>query len=362
MGNFNFGCLHAVALMVGGAGLMLLGIIFSGSGGTFGPILLAPGLLLVVASLVSLLFLWIGRQDRKDALALQSADAIARWHVSQQEFERFRALDAARGGRLLSLKNRLKLPPTVPPEGISVVVGDKSLAVGDRLWRFKTWQFHELGDVSWYEGDPGFFELSSELQLAKGSTAQAVRVPVPVAARTEAAPAFAHLRAIAEPHRDEMHRKFGFHFYAARQPTDAPLRPVNRFAQLAVIAFLTTVFAIVWFRTHPSRPPPPPQIEVVACTPKETDRINNLFEPAFVGVEEQNTKSGPELVRDAKAVRASLSAPCAQFLDRLVAAANAGVKIPDLSGYAMQDPRTGVIAVPTRIECDVSSCVRPMGY
>lgn len=358
MGNFNFGCLHAFALIVGGVGIMLLGSLFE----SFGPIFWAPGLLLALAGLVSLLPLWLRRQDRKDALALQSGDAIARWHVSRQDMERFRAIDAARGGRLRSLKNRLKLPATVPPDGISVVVGDKSLAVGDRLWRFKTWQFNELGDVSWHEGNPGFIELSSELQLSKGSTVQAARVPAPDAARTEAARAFAHLSAIAEPHRDEMHRKFGFHFHAAMQPTDAPLRRVNRFVLAAVIAFFPTVFAIVWLRAYLSRPPAPPQTEVVACKPKETERINNLFEPAFVGVESENTKSGPELVREARVVRASLSAPCAQFLDRLVAAANAGVKIPDLSGYAMHDPRTGVIAVPTRIECDATSCVRPMGY
>src|SRR5258705_946981 len=358
----NYGCFGAIAAIVFGASLLLYGAALDPSDPVTA-VFWVVGLLLFVGGLVSVIPIWLGRSRRKDWLELQWSVVVACWQVSPDDVERFRAIDAARRTRLWSLKNRLKLPKVVPPEGIPVVVGETSLAVGDQLYEFGVSQFETLGEVSWREGNPGFIELSSELDLSKGSTVVAVRLPVPEAARSEAARAFAHLRSKIDPrNRAEIYGKFGTHFQAAMQATDTP-HPMQRRGKRFLIGFAVVcpavvgiIFGVVYSNERAmkaSLDAATQPTEVVACQPKETERINDFFL--------RGANIGPDRDREAQSVRGSLGGPCNQFFDRLLVASDKMV-IPYLSGFAMHDRTTGTIEVPGEFRCASDSCEIPMSY
>lgn len=347
------------ALLAGGIWMVVYGGTQLPAYSSFAAPLVFTGAALTLAGLVMAVLLLRDFFRRQDRALLDSPDAIARWQLSSDEVERFRKIDAARAGRLWSLKNRLKLPRNVPPEGITVVVLQKCVGVADRLYHFTMSPFKTLSEVTWNEGDPGFIELSCDLKLSRGSTVDVARIPVPVAARAKAAGAFAYLKAqIAPGRREEMYRKFGIHFEAALQPTDAPHRLafVNKYVFVGIGAFFVIAFAVIglgaYFSGRPSEGSVDPAAErvVVACTPEETDRISSFF---FLGHLEGDRGQAVERART------SLSTGCMAFFNRVLAAADAGVTIPLLSGYAMYDRSIDTIEVEDTIRCDPTSCVLP---
>lgn len=238
-----------LGLFAGGVAVSIYGGTLSGND-PLAPILFFAGAGVALVALVSLIPLWRRSRRRKYAIALNTADAIARWRVSPEDMARFRSIDAARRGRFRTLKNYLKLPRTVPPGGFPIVVGETFLLIADRLYDFGMKEFGTPGEVTWHEGDPGFIEISTELQLSKGSTVLTLRLPVPAGARDEAAKGFAHLGSQINPHdRTEIYRKFGGHFHAAMQPDDTPYR-MPRKAKIRLLAVAVFILAMVLFLAY----------------------------------------------------------------------------------------------------------------
>ncbi|MEA3042335.1 MAG: hypothetical protein QOH47_173 [Sphingomonadales bacterium] len=217
-----------LAIMAGGIGAALYGGTLDGRD-PMAPRLFFAGLTVALAALLMLVVAWRKtRRGRRDDLAA-SPDAVARWQVYPTDMAAFRALDAARAGRLWSLANTLKFPDP-PPEGLAIVVGRDSLIVGGKLYDLGIRHFGIPGEVAWHEGHPGYIEISLFLAGDKKRTHIVVlRLPVPAAARTAAAAAFAHLAGQVKPEdRAHIHRCFANHFEAAGQETDAPHRMQRR--------------------------------------------------------------------------------------------------------------------------------------
>lgn len=213
--------------------------------------LVFAGIGLALAALVMLFVAWRASRRRAYSAAVQSTDAVARWQVYPSDMEAFRALDQARAGRLWSLKNFLKFPHPVPLEGFPIVVGEKSLLFGDKLYRYGLEEFGDAGEIYLHEGQPGFLEISSYLKTTKAPLINVLRIPVPAAARDQAARAFAHLQSQIKPHdRERLRSTFGAHFEAAEQATDAPHRlQRRRKIVLPLIAlFCFALGAFVFFR------------------------------------------------------------------------------------------------------------------
>ena len=214
------------------------------------PLVVAGGVA-VLAGIVMLIFAWRGSSRRAYAQALAAPDAIARWQVYPSDMEAFRAVDAARAGRLWSLKNSLKLPGSVPPEGFPVIVGQDSLLVANKLYRNGIKYFGPPGDVSWHEGEPGFIEITSELPTTKTPRVVVLRIPVPASARHDAAAAFAHFEGQVTPYqRQRIHARFGSHFEAAGQTDDSPhrLKRRGRIVLLLVGLFCLACLIIIVLR------------------------------------------------------------------------------------------------------------------
>lgn len=213
--------------------------------------LVYAGALVALLGLVMLVISWRASRRRAYAAAVQSTDAVARWQVYRSDMEAFRRVDAARAGRLWSLKNLLKFPEPVPAEGFPIVIGEKSLLFGDKLYQYGLEEFGDAGEVFLQEGHPGFLEISCYLKTTKAPLINVLRIPVPAAAREAAARAFAHLQSQVKPHdRERLRSTFGAHFEAAEQATDAPHRlQRRRKIVLPLIALLCLALgAFVFFR------------------------------------------------------------------------------------------------------------------
>jgi hypothetical protein len=220
--------LLSLLVIAAGIGLFFYGGTMNGSDPLALPLVVAGGVL-ALAGIVMLIFAWRGSDRRAYAQALAAPDTIARWQVYPSDMEAFRAVDAARAGRLWSLKNSLKLPGSVPPEGFPIVVGPESLVVADKLYRFGIKSFGPPGDVTWHEGEPGFIEVTSELPTTKTPRVVVMRIPVPASARHDAAAAFAHFDGRVSPQaRQRIHSRFPSHFEAVRQTDDSPHRLKRR--------------------------------------------------------------------------------------------------------------------------------------
>lgn len=192
--------------------------------------LVYAGIGLVLAALVMLWVTWRSSRRHAYAAAVASTDAIARWQVYPSDMAAFRQVDEARAGRLWSLKNALRFPAQVPSEGLPIVVGEKSLLIGDRLHQHGMAEFGAAGDVLLQEGHPGFLEISCYLETTtKTPLIVVLRLPVPASAAQEAARAAEHLQSQLKPRdRDRLRSTFGDHFEAAGQQTDAPHRMQRR--------------------------------------------------------------------------------------------------------------------------------------
>jgi hypothetical protein len=220
--------LTGVALLAAGIAMFLYGGTLDMRAPEAEP-LVYSGIGLALVSLVVLLVAW--RRSRRKAVtaAAQSTDAVARWQVYGTDMEAFRVVERAREGRLWSLKNLLKFPDPVPLEGFPIVIGEKSLLFGDKLYQYGLEELGDAGEVVLHEGNPGFLEISCYLKTTKAPLINVLRIPVPAAAREQAALALAHIESQIRPEsRARLHATFGDHFEAAGQLTDAPHRMQRR--------------------------------------------------------------------------------------------------------------------------------------
>jgi hypothetical protein len=256
-----------VALLAAGAAMFLYGGTMDMRAPEAEP-LVYSGIGLVLVSLVVLFVAWRRSRRKAVAAATQSTDSVARWQVYATDMEAFRAVEKAREGRLWSLKNLLKFPDPVPLEGFPIVFGEKSLLFGDKLYQYGLEEFGDAGDVILHEGQPGFLEISAYLKTTKAPLINVLRIPVPAAAREQAARALAHIESQIKPeHRARLHATFGDHFEAAGQATDAPHRMQRRRKiVLPLIAlFILALAGFIAYRmlqphnsTVPSYPTAPP--------------------------------------------------------------------------------------------------------
>jgi hypothetical protein len=258
-----------LAVLAAGVGVFLYGGTMPMRAPMAAP-LVYTGIALVLAALVMLAVAWRASRRNAYAAAAQSTDAIARWQIYPSDMAAFRQVDEARAGRLWSLKNSLKFPAQVPPEGLPIVVGEKSLLIGDRLYQHGLKEFGAAGDVLLQEGHPGFLEISCYLETTKAPLIVVLRIPAPAAARQEAAKAAAHLESQVKPQdRERLRSTFGDHFEAVGQATDAPHRmqrrrkvliPVLALFILGLAGFL--LYSVVLRPRTPPAPEPFPATEV----------------------------------------------------------------------------------------------------
>lgn len=228
------------------------------------PLVYAGGAM-ALAALVMLIVTWRRSRRRAYAAAIQAPDAIARWQIYPSDMAAFRKVDAARAGRLWSLGNYFKFRGPVPAEGLPVVIGEKSLLIGEKYYDFGLQWFGDAGEITLHEGQPGFLEISCYLETTKAPLINVLRIPVPAAAREEAAKAYAHLLGQVKPHdRERLRSTFADHFEAAEQTTDAPHRlQRRRKIVLPLIAlFCLAMLAFILYRLMRPREYVPPSYPV----------------------------------------------------------------------------------------------------
>lgn len=134
---------------------------------------------------------------RGAARLLAGHGRIAQWQVGAAEWARFRGFDAGRSGSdTYHLLNTLRPPKRMPPEGLAIVVGEKGVILGRRYG-----DLGELRAVRWLAnaGEPGGAPDCLEFQLKAraitGPSLVCYRLPVPAAARAEAARVQQHFAA-----------------------------------------------------------------------------------------------------------------------------------------------------------------------
>jgi hypothetical protein len=173
------------------------------------------GLGAALGGLVLAAIAWVVYRKREE---LRSGTGIlARWRVGMLEWETFRRRDAARGGLFHSLRNRLRLPADLPPEGIEIRIGQNAMLVGDACYGLGYFASRgKLVDVARVDGQPAMLEFTTHQQGRNSSRLAVFRVPVPDGARIEAQAVLDHFdRAIDPERRDSLRSHYAPHFQAA---------------------------------------------------------------------------------------------------------------------------------------------------
>jgi hypothetical protein len=142
---------------------------------------------------------------------------VARWRVGMLEWAAFRHRDAARSGLFHSLRNRLRLPADLPPEGLEIRIGQNAMLVGDACYGLGYFASRgKLVDVARVEGQPAMLEFTTHQQGRNSSRLAIFRVPVPEGARAGAQVVLDHFdRAIDPDRRDSIRSHYAPHFQAA---------------------------------------------------------------------------------------------------------------------------------------------------
>jgi hypothetical protein len=124
---------------------------------------------------------------------------VARWHVGALDWEKYRAADAARErSDPQFLVNDLWLRKQTPPEGVEVIVGEKSLIVDSSYHVLRMNGLPELRSIGWLDNSatPGRPPDCIEFLLAYprgrygGIQYTCLRVPVPESAQVPARKAY----------------------------------------------------------------------------------------------------------------------------------------------------------------------------
>lgn len=144
-------------------------------------------------------------------------NVVGRWRVGMFEWAAFRRRDAARDGLFPSLRNRLRLPEELPPEGLEIRIGKDAMLVGDGCYGLGYFASRgKLVDVYLVEGQPPMLEFTTWQQSKNSARLVVFRVPAPGAARTQAQAVLDHFRQAIDPkRRDNARSRFATHFQAA---------------------------------------------------------------------------------------------------------------------------------------------------
>jgi hypothetical protein len=193
--------LWTICLGVLGAGLFLLGYtLYNDEAGKTS----AANITLTIAAIVGMtmaifglfgflvtLFSAIGY-----ARLMSGKGLIARWHVTADEWDRFRAFDEIRAAEHSSLINDVHIREQTPPQGVNVIVGRGHIIVDG--------SYHSISgldaigrEINWLNApvNPECIEFPKSYPRNKFGTVQfTLRVPVPASARAEGVRVFEHYR------------------------------------------------------------------------------------------------------------------------------------------------------------------------
>jgi len=173
------------------------------------------GLVATVGGLVFAAIAWV--VHRKRSQLMSGTGVLARWRVGMLDWLAFRRRDAGRDGLFHSLRNRLRLPAELPPEGLEVRIGADAMLVGQACYGLGYFASRgKLVDVSLIDGQPEMLEFTTHQQGKNQSRLVVFRVPVPASARGEAQAVLDHFgRSIDPKRRDGARNHFAPHFQVA---------------------------------------------------------------------------------------------------------------------------------------------------
>ena len=129
------------------------------------------------------------------AKLLSGRDVIARWHLSAEEWERFRIFDRARGEADPKLFNDLLYRKERQNGGVDVIVGKKSVMVGDSYHVLRKVGIPGLTAIGWLgvPANPECLEFSIVYPRHRTTPVYlAFRFPFPVTARRDARLVYDH--------------------------------------------------------------------------------------------------------------------------------------------------------------------------
>lgn len=198
-----------LALTIFGAGMLCLAVsYYEQLGKVIGSIMGVTGLFLAIICffvLIWTLFAAVGY-----ARLMAGKGVIAQWHVSPDEWERFRSFDSLRAAQDLGLRNDLRVRKTTPPNGVEIIVGRRQLIVDGSYHGFRGL----LRAVYWLPApaDPECLEFAVEYPRGRygGTFKLSLRVPVPAQARADGVRVFEHYQALvpgrSKPAESKRHR------------------------------------------------------------------------------------------------------------------------------------------------------------
>jgi hypothetical protein len=187
--------LWSIGLCVLGAGLVLLAYLAQVQlGKTTSTILAIIGT--TSATIFLFTFLWALFSAIGYARLMSGNRAIARWHVTAGEWDRFVTFDKVRAAEHPSLRNDMRIRKQTPPQGVDVIVGRGSIIV-DSSYHSISGQAGGARRINWLNApvDPECIEFPKSYPRSKGGSVDlTLRVPVPASARAEGVRVFEHYR------------------------------------------------------------------------------------------------------------------------------------------------------------------------
>ncbi len=140
-----------------------------------------------VAVFSSFFLLWFALTAVGRVRLLGGKTAIARWHVSAADWERFRAFDATRSAQDETLLNELPIREITPAEGVDVIVGRRQIIVDGSYHALSG--LPSVSAVDWLPApaDPECLEFALLYPRGRygGTRRMSLRVPVPAASRED---------------------------------------------------------------------------------------------------------------------------------------------------------------------------------
>ncbi len=163
-----------------------------------------------VAVFSSFLLLWFALVAVGRARLLSGKTAIARWHVSAAEWDRFRAFDSVRSAQDPALVNELRICEGTPAEGVEVIVGRRQLIVDGSYHALSG--LPSVSAVYWLPApaDPECLEFALVYPRGRfgGVRRMSLRVPVPAASREDGVRVYWHYHVpVAKPQRGLVFRR-----------------------------------------------------------------------------------------------------------------------------------------------------------
>jgi hypothetical protein len=219
--------LWLIGFTVLGVGIVLLvTVAYDQAGKTTAVILTIVGIAGLGLAIVSpILFLTAIFSAIGHARLMSGKGLIARWHVTADEWDRFRAVDKIRAAEDSRLKNTMDIREQTPPQGVDVIIGRGNIIVDG--------SYHSISglgprgrEINWLNApvDPECIEFPHCYVRGRTMVEDTLRVPVPVCARADGVRVFEHYRPRENP---------------ILYPTPARLR------REGVFTFVLSLFALV---------------------------------------------------------------------------------------------------------------------